>query len=229
MASNYQSTPGLMRFASISDQSHADSINRNVVAIVDVSPSFLNIIIRPLASLVMSYILNIDDNYTLNVADEQLSDPESYSILRTIGSRIEEFRNSNLASYFNTSEQTFVKNIWTPRDLSKYVDDIIEFCAAAQAGHINTTALKNILSLFLREEISQERATVNSTEIIVVYSTRNSQCGVMKLTFIGERLEITECCSTGQKITLCVKKVVIMFMNTRDLLYTLRTFVQANR
>jgi hypothetical protein len=218
-----------MHFESSSDQSHADSINRNVMAVVDTLPWFLSVIIRPLASLVMRYILNIDDSYTLNVADAQLSDPESYSILRTIGARIEEFSNSNLASYFDRSEKNFVENIWAPGDLSKYIDDIVTFCAAAQAGHINTTALKNVLSSLLREEIRQERATVNTTETIMIYSTRSSQCGVMRLTFIGERLKITNCCSTGQEIRLCVKKVVIMFMNTQELLCTLRTFVQANR
>jgi len=229
MASNYQSTSERMNLASSSDQSHADGIVRNVTATLDVLPWYLSMIIRPLASLVLRYILNIDDSYTLNVADSQLSDPERYSLLRTIGARIEDFRNSNLASYFNTSERTFNKRIWTPGDLSSYVNDIVDFCAAAQAGHINTTAVKNLLSLLLKEEISRERTTLNCTENIVIYSTSSNQCGVMNLNFAGEQLEITNCCSTGKEITLRVKRVMIMFQNTRDLLYTLRTFVQANR
>lgn len=229
MASNYPFTTPQMHLLSISNASHAVGINTNVTGMIGTLPWFLRTTISPLVSGVVRYLMNIDDSYTLNVADTHLSDPECHSVLRTIGARIEDFKRSNLCSYFNTSECTFTKKIWYPGDISSYVDDIVKFCAAAQGGHINTTALTHVLSLLLKEKISREHTTVNATEKIVVYSNRNDQCGVMRLIFTGEQLEITNCCWTGKEITLCVKKDVIMFRNTQDLLHTLRTFVQANQ
>ena len=229
MASNNQFTSEQPSLTSRPSQHHVSTIKSNVETAIDTLPWFLATIIRPLASLVLYYLLNVDNSYTLDVADGQLSEGEFYSILRTIGARIEDFGRSNLYSYFNTSDCTFKKNIWTPGDLSSYVDDIVNFCAAAHGGHINMIALKNILSSLFKEQINREQTTINSTETIVIYSTRDSECGVMKLVFTGEQIEVTNCCLTGKEISLSVKKVLILFRNSQDLLHTLRTFVQANR
>ncbi|UJR35137.1 hypothetical protein I4U23_027908 [Adineta vaga] len=169
----------------------------------------LRAIIRLFARPTIAYILNIDDSCTLNVANEQLSDSEVYSTLRSIGN--------------------VRKKIWKPDDLFKHINNIIEFCAATQNGHVNRTVLKNLLSSLFKEEISEERTTVDVTETIVIYSSKENQCGVMKLAFTGEQFNITNCCFKGTQIKLNVKKLVIMFDNTQDLLFTLRTFVEADQ
>jgi hypothetical protein len=222
MASNSEFTSGQLPLTSRSNQHHVNSITSSVGTITGQLPWFLGATIGSLGSLVVKYLLSIDDSFTLDVADEQLSDAELYSTLRTIGARIQDFQRSNLHSYFNTSECTFKKNIWTPGDLSTYIGDIVNFCAAAHGGHINMIALKNILSALFKEQISREQSTINSTETIVIYSTRHSECGVMKLVFTGEQIEVTNCC-------LSVKKNLILFRNSQDLLHTLRSFVRASR
>lgn len=229
MASNSILISDLLTLTTRSNEHHTVTTRSNVEPIFDGLPWFLRVVIGSLGSLVVKYLLNVDDSYTLDVADEQLSDAELYSTLRTIGARIEDFKNTNIHSYFNTSECTFRKNIWTPGDLTSYVNDIVNFCAAAHLGHINMNALKNILSSLFKEQISREQTTINSTETIVMYSTRENECGVMKLVFTGEQIEITKCCSTGKETSLSVQKTLILFQNSQELLHTLRTFVQANR
>ena len=231
MASNYGSPSHASEgigFASRSNDYHNARTKNNVLAIIDYLPGSIQIILRPLASIILNYILKVDDSYTVDIADERLSDSEAYVILKSLGSQIERLRNSNLTNYFDTSRCTFERTISGTGELHRYVDDIVRFCASYANGHINTTAIKDILTSVLKTEMEEERSTIDKTETIVVFSTRCDECGVMRVSFTGDQIKTTNCCTSSAKTKINVEKTVIMFRNTKDLLAMLRTFVHAN-
>lgn len=231
MAVNYGSTSGVcevLKFHSQSNEYHNVQVKLNTMAIINFLSWPLRSIVSPLASIILDYILKIDDNYTVDVADKELHDSDAYATLKSLGAQIEQLQNSNLTNYFDTDYRTFQRTISGTGDLNSYVNDIVEFCASYKDGHINTTAIKNILTSLLKTEMSEEHSTINKTTTEVIYTTKQDKCGVIRLTFTGDQIKITNCCSSSTNIKIKVDKVVIMFRNTKDLLATLRTFVQAN-
>lgn len=232
MASYYPSASngiGRLEFGSRSNEDHNVQTKANAMAIIDYLPYYIKIIVAPLASIILNYILQVDDSYTVDVADAQMSDSDAYIALKSLGAQLEKLRDSSLTNYFDSSQSTFEKTISGPGDLNKYVGDIVDFCASYAVGHINTTAIKNLLTSLLKSEMEEERLTINKTETIVIYTTRQNECGAMRVTFTGDQIKINNCCSTSAKTKIHVQKVTIMFRNTKDLLTMLRTFVYANR
>ncbi|CAF1483645.1 unnamed protein product [Adineta ricciae] len=217
-----------LQFNSRPSADHNAQTKANALEIIDMLPYVIQILVKPLASLVLNYVLKVDDNYTVDVADEHLSDSEAYTLLRSLGAHIENLKSLNLTNYFDTDSRNFKKTISGAGDLNKYVDDIVQFCSSYRQGHINTTAIKNILTSLLKTEMEEERLKINKTENVVIHSTRYAECGVMRLTFTGDQIKKTNCCSDSAETNITVEKVVITFRNTKDLLALLRTFVQAN-
>lgn len=220
---------GYLTFSSRTNDDHNDQTKQNIMSIIETLPFFIRIIVKPLASIILNYVLKVDENYTVDVADRRLSDSEAYVILKSLGAQMEKLRSSNLASYFDNSRCTFKRTIQGAGDLNTYINDIVDFCASYANGHINTTALKNVLSTVLKSEMVEERSRIDRTETIVVYSTRTNECGVMRVTFSGDQIKTTNCCSSSANTSIDVERSIIMFRNTQDLLAMLRTFVQANQ
>ena len=220
---------GRLEFSSRSNEDYNVQIKANAMAIIDYLPFYIKIIVSPLASVILNYILKVDDSYTVDVADARMSDSEAYITLKSLGAQIENLKGSSLTNYFDSSQHTFEKTISGTGDLHGYVGDIVDFCASYAGGHINTTAIKNLLTSLLKSEMEEERLTINKTETIVIYTTRHDECGVMRVTFTGDQIKMNNCCSSSAKTKINVQKVIIMFRNTKDLLTMLRTFVQANR
>lgn len=214
-------------FQSQSGQEHNAQTKANILNILDYLPGFLKMLVKPLAGTILSYILGIDDNYTLDIADQRLSGPEYNVMLKTIGAHMEDFRKSKLCNYFNTDTQTFSGSTSSVSGLNAYVSDVVTFCASIQDGKVNTTAVKNILSTLLKEELRRERTTIDITDTQVVYSSKSEGCGVLKLVFTGNKIETTNCCSSETETTMTVQKTAIMFNNTQELLCMVKTFANA--
>lgn len=189
----------------------------------------LQAIIDALTSKVMNFVVKSDDNYTLDIADAELCESEYYHLLRIVGAHMDEFKNSPLKIYFDSSQHLFEKTIWSPGDLNKYVEGIVAFCASAKVGHVNITALTNILSTLLKAEISEEHTSINKSETIIIYSERNKECGVIKLNFTGDQIKAKDCCIEGTNTRINVKKDMIIFKDSKELLLTLRTFFAEHR
>lgn len=98
-------------FGSTRDDEHLKSTRDNFVNIVDTLPYYVKILIKPLASVVLKFILNVDDKYTINVADENMSNGQYFSLLRCIGAHFEEFQRSDLVRYLTTKEEKFNKKV----------------------------------------------------------------------------------------------------------------------
>jgi hypothetical protein len=64
-----------------------------------------------LTSKVMNFVLKSDDNYTLDIADAELCESEYYHLLRIVGAHMDEFKNSPLKIYFDSSQHLFEKTI----------------------------------------------------------------------------------------------------------------------
>ncbi|CAF1515289.1 unnamed protein product, partial [Rotaria sp. Silwood1] len=169
MASNYESTSRAiesLEFNSRSNEYHNDQIKANAMAVIGNLPLAIRIIVKPLAYLILKYILKIDDDYTVDIADAQLSDSEAYVLLKSLGAQIEKLKGSDLTNYFDISNRTFERTISGTGDLHKYVDDIVQFCALYAGGRINMTAIKNILTSLLKSEMEEEHSTINTTETV---------------------------------------------------------------
>ncbi|CAF1435230.1 unnamed protein product [Adineta steineri] len=201
----------------------------NIQGTINTLPFMLRIIIAPLKFLIINYLLGIDDSYTVNVADAEMSDSECYSVLRAIGAEMERFENSNICEFFNNEEKTFQKTIWSVSHLKEYMEDIIDFCASAYRAHVDKTALKSTLTSMIKRQVAEEMTTIKKTEIIIIYSENQNQCGVLRLEFDGYQKISTSCCSTGAETKTHVKKSMIMFRDSTDLLHTLKTFIKANQ
>ena len=193
-------------------------------------PGWLQTAIDVLTSKPLDFILKKDNKYTLDVADEQLSNSECYHLLRIVGAHMDEFKNSDLKKYFNTSEHLFEKTIWSPGELGKFVEDIVSFCASVETGHINATALTSVLSTLLKTELSQSEETINKIETNIIYSEKTQECGVVKLHFMGDQIQVKGCCSSqGTNTKVNVQKDLIIFKDSKELLLSLRTFTRQYR
>ena len=231
MAYSYRTTSDMfegLEFHSLSPEALMDEIRANIMAIAELLIRPLKIIVKPLQSAILKYIFMTDENYNVDVANEKLSDSEAYATLQSLGAQIEKLKDSYLTNYFDTDYRTFERTISGLRDLNSYVNDIVQFCTSYGNGHINTVAIKNILTSLLKIEMSEEHSTINITKTVVIYTTKHDECGVIRMTFTGDQIKITNCCSSSTKIKIKVDRVLIMFRNTKDLLAMLRTFVQAN-
>jgi len=194
------------------------------------TPGWLQAIVDVLTLKPIEFILKKDKKYTLDVADEQLSNSECYHLLRIVGAHMDEFKNSDLKKYFNTSEHLFEKTIWSPGELGKFVEDIVSFCASVETGHINATALTSVLSTLLKTELSQSEETINKIETNIIYSEKTQECGVVKLHFMGDQIQVKGCCSSqGTNTKVNVQKDLIIFKDSKELLLSLRTFTRQYR
>ena len=182
-----------------------------------------------LSPRLLKFVLQDDDSCTLDVADAELTEAEQYHLLRIVGAHMEEFKSSPLAIYFNTDRHVFEKTIWSFEDLSEYIGNMVRFCASADAGHVNIPALTNILSTLLKTQIIEQRLSINKTETIIIYSERNKQCGVLKLNFTGDQIKEKSCFDEGAHTKIDVRKDMILFKDSKELLLSLRTFARENR
>lgn len=98
-------------FRSTRDDEHLRSTRDNFLNIVDTLPYYVKILVKPLAGVVLKFILNVDDAYTINVADENMSDGQYVSLLRCVGAHFEEFQRSDLVRYLTTKEEKFNKKV----------------------------------------------------------------------------------------------------------------------
>ncbi|CAF1481171.1 unnamed protein product [Adineta steineri] len=247
MASLMFGNNGQIQFQTRSNQYYKEL---TTATLKDIMPSFVNVIpssafsgieiVRyaaqgldavkdALAPKVLGFVLQNDDNCTLSVADEKLCEAEQYHLLRIVGAHMDEFKNSPLKIYFDDDKHVFEKTIWSFGDLSTYVGNIVTFCASARGGHVNMSALTNILSTLLKTQISEERSSINKSETIIIYSERAKECGVIKLNFTGDQIKVKSCCSEGANTKINVEKDMIMFKDGRELLLSLRTFARENR
>lgn len=217
------------RFASNTNENLITQIHANTNSIIDSLPLVIRTIIRTVQSFVTGYLVTSDDSYTLDVADQKMSDSEYHSVLRTIGAHMESLKNNQICQYFDQQEKDFQGTIYSAADLNTYIDDIIVFIAAAYTGHINKLALKSIFTSLIKSEVREDRMDFNKTENIVIYSSRAEQCGVIRLEINGYQKFSQYCCFTGAETKAHVKKSIILFRDSKDLLHTLKTFVQVNR
>ena len=185
--------------------------------------------LNALSSTVLGFVLQNDDSCTLDVADAELCESECFHLLRIVGAHMEEFSNSPLKIYFQSDDHLFEQTIWSFGDLSTYVGNIVTFCASAHVGHVNITALTNILSTLLKTQVSEERSSINKTETVIIYSEKSKECGVLKLNFTGDQIKTKGCCDEGTNTKIHVKKGMIVFKDSKELLLTLRTFARENR
>ncbi|CAF1182212.1 unnamed protein product [Adineta steineri] len=209
-----------------------NSMSNNVISrlgIVHLASQGLQAVLDALSPKVLNFVLQNDDNCTLDVADAEICESEQYHLLRIVGAHMDEFKNSPLTIYFNSDEHSFEKTIWSFGDSSTYVGNIVTFCASAHAGHVNITALTNILSTLLKTQISEEQLSINKSETVIIYSEKAKECGVLKLNFTGDQIKIKGCCDEGANTRVHVKKDMIIFKDSKELLLTLRTFARENR
>ncbi|KAJ6639826.1 Retrovirus-related Pol polyprotein from transposon RE1, partial [Pseudolycoriella hygida] len=213
-------------FASAPDAEHLQNIHTNIAAIVGGTlatlPSFLEIVIKSFSAIVQFFMLHVDDSYTINVADEHVSDGQYVSLLRTLGAHFDEVEESNLAHYLTKKRQRFNATVWNPGDINKFIDDMVNFCSSISShGTVNTTAIKSIMSNLVRSRISLEAESLEGFETIILYSTRNQTCGVMRIDITGTKFDISGCCwGQGQAIDITLEQTTFMFHNTQDILQT---------
>jgi hypothetical protein len=219
----------ISRFAIKSNAEYIDQIHTNSKTIIDSLPLVIRIIIKTVQSFATGYLITTDDSYTLDVADQNMSDLEYHSLLRTIGAHMETLKKNPICQYFDQQEKDFQRTIWKASDLNTYIDDIISFVAAANTGHVNKLALKSILIALIKSEVRDDRLDFNKTENIIIYSSKREQCGVIRLEINDYQKFSQYCCFTGAETKAHVKKSLIIFRDSKDLLHTLKTFVQVNR
>lgn len=185
--------------------------------------------VKPLASVILYFVLEVDETYDIDVADAALSRPEAYHLLDSIASNIEKFKDLGLSNYLSPTTCTFHSQISGTVQLNRFVDDIVDFCTSLKSGSINKSAIKSALTNLLKTEIREERSSIDRREKFIIFSNSQSECGILILHFTGNRIETQNCCSNTADTTIHVTKESLMLLNTADLLIKLRTLIRTQR
>jgi hypothetical protein len=163
-----------------------------------------------------------DKEYSIQVADDSTSDAKYINLLRAFGNKFhaaseEDLKNVPNLDVFNRNKKRFKKEIWSIDDMMAFINNVVDFCCVIKGGIINPAGIKAILSKNINLKVSCEEHEIDCKECVVIYTNKTNKCGVVVLTIKGKQEKVANCCASGAKTEITVKKTEIMFENTKDL------------